>query len=138
MTNQIKSGGEREPWARPDCTTCGGWGYVYAIPRDGGEPYRCSCGNCQAHRDKPDNDVVSYSARVASTSQGVDGRHTPNLSRTPAKAGEDGVERAHAAFVLAAAKIERGTRLDSLTEGEEKALVKAVIVALHGDQEKEQ
>lgn len=44
-------------------------------------------------------------------------------------------EAAHAAFVLAAAKIERGTRLDSLTVVEEKALVKAVIAALHGDQE---
>ena len=60
-------------------------------------------------------------------------RHVP--VSTPAKAGEDGVKRAHAAFVLAAAKIERGTRLDSLTTDEEMALVKAVVAALHGDQE---
>ena len=94
MTNQIKSGGEREPWARPNCKTCGGWGYVYAVPRDGGEPYRCSCGNCHAQRDKSDIDADSRSGCIASTSQGADGRHAPNLSRTPAKAGEDGVREA--------------------------------------------
>lgn len=44
-------------------------------------------------------------------------------------------EAAHAAFVLAAAKIERGTRLDSLTDDEEKSLVNAILSALHGDQE---
>lgn len=49
---------------------------------------------------------------------------------TPAPVGEvtgDLVNRAHTAFVFEAAKIERGTRLDSLTVGEEKRLVKAVL-----------
>ena len=35
---------EREAWARPDCVTCGGWGYVYCV-KDGAKT-RARCLNC--------------------------------------------------------------------------------------------
>jgi hypothetical protein len=39
---------------REGCTTCNGHGYINCIPRDGGEPYPCLCGNCsEAERPTP-------------------------------------------------------------------------------------
>jgi hypothetical protein len=48
----------REPWARPDCKTCGGWGFVWAIPRDGGEKQRAACGNCLEASARPTEQAI--------------------------------------------------------------------------------
>lgn len=43
---------QREPWARPDCRICGGWGFVWCLPHEAGEKYQCECGNCREASNK--------------------------------------------------------------------------------------
>ncbi|KKW93904.1 hypothetical protein [Sphingobium chungbukense] len=85
---------QREPWARPDCTTCGGWGFIYATPRDGGEKYRCLCGNCRAASEAPDYPVaapdgvapVIFRAQIIQTMGTWFKMAVPNLSDAEAAA----------------------------------------------------
>ena len=118
-TNQIKSGGGEAIYVickyggyyRPNAA-----GYTNDVTQAG--RYTLAEAISHSHPNGPDGPRDGITYHLA-----------PEVS-APAKAGEDGVGRAHAAFVLAAAKIERGTRLDSLTMDEEKALVKAVLSSI--------